>query len=204
MDGRPAIALVKRMPRLEVLHLLTQGLDVSQLFGLRTLPHLRELLVYHMDHYPLHLLAKNPGFANLTHLLCHPHAIREDEPYIRLPQLRAVCRSAVLTRLTHLRLRMTDFGDKGCEEIVSSGILKHLEVLDLRNGNMTDAGAAILAACPEVKNLDLLDLDRNSLTRAGIRALKRAGVQKVVAREQWQPTGDEWEDREYLFEGDGE
>jgi uncharacterized protein (TIGR02996 family) len=204
MSGGPALALVKMMPRLEVLHLLTQDLDVTQLFGLRTLTNLRELLVYHMDRYPLHLLAKNRGFANLTHLLCHPHAMVEDEPSIRLPQLRAVCRSTVLTKLTHLRLRMSDFGDKGCEEIVSSGILKRLKVLDLRNGNITDAGAATLAACPDVKNLELLDLDRNCLTDAGVAALKGAGVGKVVAREQWRSSGDEWHDREYLFEGDGE
>ncbi len=202
--GEPVLALVKRMPRLEVLHLYTQNLDTPQLFGLRTLTHLRELLVYHMDNYPLHLLAKNPGFANLTHLLCRPHAMREDEPYIRLAQLRAVCRSKVLTQLTHLRLRMSDFGDKGCEEIVSSGILQRLKVLDLRNGCITDAGAATLAACPDLKNLELLDLDRNCLTSQGIEVLEGDGPRKVVARDQWQPTGDEWGDREYLFEGDGE
>jgi uncharacterized protein (TIGR02996 family) len=204
MFGGPLMALVKLMPRLEVLHVLAQGVDTTQLFGLRTLTHLRELLVYHMDRYPLHILAKNPGFANLTHLLCHPHAMTEDEPYIRMAQLRDVCRSKVLTKLTHLRLRMSDFGDKGCEEIVSSGILKRLKVLDLRNGTMTDAGAATLAACPDLKNLELLDLDRNCLTDAGTRALKEAGVKKVVAREQWQPTGDEGNDQQYLFEGDGE
>jgi uncharacterized protein (TIGR02996 family) len=204
MDGRSVLALVKLMPRLEVLHLLTQGLDTTQLFGLRTLTNLRELLVYHMDNYPLHLLAKNPGFANLTHLLCHPHAMREDDPYIRLPQLRAVCRSTVLTKLTHLRLRMSDFGDKGCEEIVSSGILKRLKVLDLRNNCITDAGAFTLAVCPDVNNLELLELDRNCLTDTGVAALNAAGIKQVVARDQWQMSGDEYEDRNYLYEGDGE
>jgi uncharacterized protein (TIGR02996 family) len=205
MSGEPVLALVKLMPRLEVLHLLTHNLDSTQLFGLRTLTHLRELLVYHEHNYPLHLLAKNPGFANLTHLLCHPHAVEYDaEPDIRLPQLRAVCRSKVLTRLTHLRLRMSDFGDKGCEEIVSSGILKRLKVLDLRNNCITDAGAATLAACPDLKNLELLDLDRNCLTDTGIAALKATGVGQVVARDQWRLTGAEDTDREYLYEGDGE
>jgi uncharacterized protein (TIGR02996 family) len=203
MEGTPVITLVKLMPKLEELHLLTQALDTDQLFGLRTLPNLRVLLVYHMDNYPLAKLAKNPGFANLTHLLCHPHAAREEEAYLRLPQLRAVCRSTTLTRLTHLRLRMSDFGDKGCEEFVSSGILQRLRILDLRNGCITDAGARVLAACPDLKNLELLDLDRNCLTAAGIKTLRATGI-KVVAREQWQPSGDEPSDREYLFEGDGE
>jgi hypothetical protein len=202
-SGRLAVALVKKMPRLEELYLLTQEVDTDQLFGLRTLTNLRVLQVYHMDHYPLAKLAKNPAFANLTHLLCHPHCMREDEPYMRLAQLRAVCRSTTLPKLTHLRLRMSDFGDKGCQEIVSSGILCRLKVLDLCNGCITDAGARILADCPELKNLELLDLDRNSLTAAGIGVLRKTGV-KVVAREQWQPTGDEYADREYLFEGDGE
>ena len=58
MSGEPVLGLVKLMPRLEVLYLFTQELDTTQLFGLRTLTHLRELLVYHMDRYPLHLLAK--------------------------------------------------------------------------------------------------------------------------------------------------
>jgi uncharacterized protein (TIGR02996 family) len=203
LDGKLALPLIKKMPKLEELYLLAQGVDTDQLFGLRTLASLRVLQVYHMDHYPLAKLAKNSAFANLTHLLCHPHCMREDEPYMRLAQLRAVCRSTTLPKLTHLRLRMSDFGDKACQEIVSSGILRRLKVLDLRNGCITDAGAHILADCPDLKNLELLDLDRNSLTAAGIRVLKQTGV-KVVAREQWQPTGDEYADREYLFEGDGE
>jgi uncharacterized protein (TIGR02996 family) len=205
MDGRPALTLVKLMPHLEVLHLLAHDLDTSQLFGLRTLTNLRELLVYHEHNYPLHLLAKNPGFANLTHLLCHPHALEagDGEPYIRLPQLRAVCRSKVLTRLAHLRLRMSDFGDKGVEEVVASGILKRLKVLDLSCGCITDAGAVVLAACPDLKNLELLALDYNCLTLTGIAALKATGVQKVVARNQWQPQAV-YGYPEYLFHGDME
>jgi uncharacterized protein (TIGR02996 family) len=201
--GELVVALVKMMPRLRELYVLAQDVDTDQLFGLRTLTDLRVLQVYHMDNYPLAKLAKNPGFANLTHLLCHPHSMREDEPYIRLPQLRAVCRSTTLTGLTHLRLRMTDFGDKGCEEVVRSGVLRRLKVLDLRNGCVTDAGARTLADCPDFRHLELIDLDRNCLTDAGVRALEATGV-TVVARDQWQPTGDEWGDREYLFEGDGE
>jgi uncharacterized protein (TIGR02996 family) len=203
MSGEPVIGLVKAMPRLEELYLLAQTVDTDQLFGLRTLTRLRVLQVYHMDHYPLQRLANNPAFANLTHLLCHPHVMREDEPYLRLPQLRAVVRSTVLTKLTHLRLRQGDWGDKGCDEVVASGALKRLKVLDLRNGRITDAGARVLAACPDLKNLEVLDLDRNCLTEEGVGALRATGV-RVVARDQWVPTGDEGEDRQYLYEGDGE
>jgi hypothetical protein len=129
--------------------------------------------------------------------------MREDEPYMRMAQLRAVCRSTTLTKLTHLRLRMSDFGDKGCEEIVNSGILKRLKVLDLRNGCISDDGARTLAACPDFKNLELIDLDRNSLTAAGVTALEAAGV-KVVAREQWVPMANGFNAADYLYEGDGE
>jgi hypothetical protein len=203
MSGAPVISLVKLLPKLEELYVLAQELDTDQLFGLRTLTGLRVLQVYHMDHYPLQRLANNPAFGNLTHLLCHPHCMREDEPYLRLPQLRAVVRSTVLTKLTHLRLRLSDWGDKGCEEVVASGALKRLRVLDLRNGRITDAGARALAVCPDLKNLELLDLDRNCLTEAGIQALRATGVQ-VVARDQWVPTGDGMDDQQYLYEGDGE
>jgi uncharacterized protein (TIGR02996 family) len=202
ISGRAAVTLVKALPGLEELYLLAREVDTDQLFGLRTLTNLRVVQVYHMDHYPLDRLASNPALANLTHVLCHPHSMLGDEPYIRLAGLRSVCRSTTLSKLTHLRLRMADFGDNGCEEIVASGILRRLKVLDLRNGCISDTGARILADCPDLKNLESLDLDRNRLTAAGIRTLKAAGV-KVVARDQWQPS-DEYEVREYLFEGDGE
>jgi uncharacterized protein (TIGR02996 family) len=203
IDGAPLVTLVKKMPKLEELYLLAQNIDTDELFGLRTLTHLRILQVYHMNNYPLEKLAKNPAFANLTHLLCHPHALADDEPYIRMPQLRAIVRSTTLPKLTHLRLRMSDFGDKGCQEIVDSGILKRLKVLDLRNNCISDAGAQILAACPDIKNLELIDLDRNCLTSAGSRALKATGI-KVVAREQWDPAQIDSDEREWLWEGDGE
>jgi uncharacterized protein (TIGR02996 family) len=203
MDGAPVIGLVKKMPKLEELYLLTQGLDTDQLFGLRTLTNLRILQVYHMNHYPLQKLAKNAAFANLTHLLCHPHALADDEPYIRMPQLKAIVRSETLPKLTHLRLRMSDFGDKGCEEIVDSGILERLKVLDMRNNCISDEGARILAECPDLTNLELLDLDRNCMTRVGIQHLKATRI-KVVARDQWDPAQIDSDEREWLWEGDGE
>ena len=45
----------------------------------------------------------------------------------RLADLRAVVRSTTLKSLTHLRLRLSDMGDKACKEIVDSGILKRLQ-----------------------------------------------------------------------------
>jgi uncharacterized protein (TIGR02996 family) len=203
MSGGLAVALVKEMPRLEELYLFAQNVDTDQLFGLKTLHHLRVLQVYHMDNYPLAKLAKNPSLGKLTHLLCHPHLLVEDEPYIRLAGLRAVVRSTTLTSLTHLRLRLSDFGDKGCAEIVSSGVLKRLKMLDLRNGCVTDEGARTLAACPDLRHLEWLDLERNCLTQAGMSALEATGV-RFTAKDQWVPSRDEDRDREYLYEGDGE
>jgi uncharacterized protein (TIGR02996 family) len=199
-SGEAVVSIVKLMPRLEELYVFAQNVDVDQLFSLRTLTNLRVLQVYHMDNYPLARLAKNPGLGKLTHLLCHPHAMTDEEPYIRLAGLRAVLQAKTLPSLTHLRLRMSDFGDRGAGEIVASGILKRLKVLDVRNGCMSDKGAATLAACPDLKNLELLDVGRNCMTRKGLNLLRATGV-KVEAMEQWEE-GDE--DQEYLFEGDGE
>jgi uncharacterized protein (TIGR02996 family) len=201
--GETLITFVRLMPRLEELRIFCQNIDTDQLFSLKTLNCLRILQVYHMDHYPMQQLAKNPSLGNLTHLLIHPHCMREDEPYLRLPQVRAVVRSTTLKSLTHLRLRLCDMGDAGSEEIVASGILKRLKVLDLRNGRITDAGARTLAECPDLRNLELLNLNRNCLTADGIAALKATGV-KFTADGQWQPTGDYYHDQEYLYEGDTE
>ena len=194
------VGLVKQMPKLEELYLLAQGVDADQLFSLKTLHNLQILQLYHNNSYPLARLAKNPSLGKLTHLLFHPHAL-EDDPFIRLPGVKALVRSPELPSLTHLRLRLSDMGDAGVKEIVASGILKRLKVLDLRHGCITDEGARRLAACPDVKNLELLDLTSNALTKAGVAALETAGV-KLAANNQWRITGDEYGDREYLYAGD--
>ncbi|MFO0844051.1 MAG: WGR domain-containing protein [Gemmataceae bacterium] len=201
-QGDGAVEIVKRMAKLEELYLLAHNIDVEQLFSLRTLDRLRVLMLYHAESYPLARLAKNPSLGNLTHLLLHPHAI-DDDPYIREPGVKAVVTSPHLRSLTHLQLRLSDMGDKGVKTIVASGILKRLQVLDLRHGRVSDEGARLLAACPDAKNLTRLDLTNNYLTEAGVEMLKRAGV-KVVAKNQWQPTGDEEDDEEYLYAGDFE
>jgi uncharacterized protein (TIGR02996 family) len=202
-SGEAAVGLVKRMPRLEELYLLAHAVDTAQLFGLKTLGKLRVLQVYHNHHYPLAKLAKNPSFGGLTHLLCHPHGLDDADPYIRLPELKAVVNSKALKSLTRLQLRLTDVGDKGCQEVVTSGVLKRLKVLDLRGGVITDAGARTLAACPDLRNLELLNLDSNCLTEEGVKALRAAGV-KHTAAHQWAPTGNPIDDRMYLYEADPE
>jgi hypothetical protein len=200
--GDHAYDFVKQMPHLEELYLFAHRVDANKLFAL-PLPNLRVLQLYHSHSYPLTKLAKNTSLTKLTHLLCHPHAI-EDEPFIRLGELRAVVRSPHLPSLTHLRLRLTDFGDAGCKEIVGSGILKRLEVLDLRLGCVSDEGAKILAACPDLKRLKLLDLSRNELTKAGIAALKAVGIPVRTEHQHESTEEEEAYEKEYLLEGDYE
>jgi uncharacterized protein (TIGR02996 family) len=173
--------LVARMRRLEELYLYAHAVDTEALFAL-SLPRLHVLHIDHLSSYPLPVLAANRSLGQLTHLSCHPHAQEPDdtEAYIRLDDLRAVCRSPHLRNLSHLRLRLTDFGDEGADEVIASGLLKRLRVLDLSYGCMTDAGAAALAACPDLRNLALLDLSRNALGENGIAALRATGVTMKV------------------------
>ncbi|MFO0844048.1 MAG: WGR domain-containing protein [Gemmataceae bacterium] len=195
------VGIVKAMPKLEELYLYAQSTDPDQLFSLKTLNKLRVLALYHeRDRYPITRLAKNPSLGNLTHLLIHPHNL-EEEPYIRTPAVKELVNSKHLKSLTHLQLRLSDMGDEGVKEIVKSGTLKRLKVLDLRHGRVSDAGAKLFAGCPDAKNLTLLDLTCNCLTAEGVAALTAAGV-KVAAERQWAPTGDEYEDNQYLYAGD--
>lgn len=206
-QGDWTLPLVRRMHRLEELYLFADGIGVGTLFGFRTLNNLQVLQLYHNWTCPLEKLARNPAFGRLTHLLIHPKARGAwtrpvDEPYIKADGVRALLRSPHLRNLTHLRLRLTDIGDSGCDAIVRSGILKRLKVLDLRHGCVSDKGARTLADCPELKNLTLLDLSRNELTAAGIAALNAVGI-PVRTEHQHGPTTN-LEDREYLYEGDYE
>jgi uncharacterized protein (TIGR02996 family) len=193
---------VKQMPDVEELRVFAHVRDANKLVAL-PMPNLRVFELYHSWSYPLDKLAKNASLANLTHLHCHPHGLEpDDEPYIRLAGLKAVCRSPHLKSLTHLRLRLTDFGDKGAEEVVSSGILKRLKVLDLRHGCMTDEGAKALAACSDLKNLTLLDVSFNALTKAGIDALKATKVPLAAVHMHTETAPDDY--AEYLAHGDPE
>jgi uncharacterized protein (TIGR02996 family) len=203
--GAFAHAVVARMPLLEELYLYAHSVWPEGLFDL-PLPRLRILRFEHSVDYPLEILAENPSLGNLTHLLCHPHAQipGDHNAYIRLDQLRAVCRSKHLKSLVHLQLRLTDFGDHGVEEIVSSGMLKRLRALDISYGCVTDQGAAVLAACADLTNLEHLDLTMNALTADGIAALETTGG-RVTTDQQHDEIPDPVEEddyREYLAYGD--
>jgi uncharacterized protein (TIGR02996 family) len=198
-SGEQAYHFVKQMPHVEELYLLAHRVDANKLFAL-PMPELRVLQLYHSNSYPLEKLAANPSLGKLQQVLCHPHALDDEHAYIRAAGIKALVNSPHLRALTHLRLRLSDAGDKGINEIIKSGILKRLKMLDLRHGNVTDAGAAALAKVPELKNLELLDLSRNALTAAGISALEKAGAH-LDAAHQHTPAGSD-EDTEYLFMGD--
>jgi uncharacterized protein (TIGR02996 family) len=206
-DGETAHHLVKQMPNLEELYVLAHNVDAAKLFAL-PLPKLRVFQLYHGRSYPLDKLAANPTLSKLTTLLCHPHALEYDDEeeqgaYIRLPHLRAICRSPHLGSLSFLRLRLSNFGDKGAEEIVSSGVLKRLRTLDLQGGCITDEGAKALAACPDLKNLTLLNLRTNAVGEAGQAALGATGVACDLSAQHGEAPGDgDGETPNYLFEGD--
>ena len=193
--------LVERMQRLEELRVWGWLHSLEWLFRLKTLTNLRTLEVRLADEYPLEVLARNPALKNLTRLFLQPRAHAEgDDPitvFLPLSGFKAVLRSPNLPALTHLHVRQTDVGDKGCRA-VSSGILKRLKVLDLARGCITDAGACTLAACPDLKNLERLDVSCNALTQEGIERLRGTGIQ-VRAGDQ-HAEGD----THYLFEGEME
>jgi uncharacterized protein (TIGR02996 family) len=195
--------LLRKMPRLEELYLYANGFDISDIFQMTTLTHLRILKAYHMDWpHRLELLAANRAFGRLTGLLFHPHHARgADEADLSLSHVRALVRCPHLPNLRHLQLRVCDMGDAGCAEIVRSGVLKRLRVLDLRHGCVTDEGARILADCPDLRNLELLDLDRNGLTPAGIAALEATGINLRADNQQ---TEQELADGQFLYEGEFE
>lgn len=203
-DGEMAFHYIKRMPHIEEVRLLAHNVETGKLFAL-SMPKLRVLLVFHADKYPVDRLAANPSLGNLEHLSLVPHCPEGDEPYLRLRELRAICRATNVPKLRHLALRFTDFGDEGVREVVASGILKRLKVLDLSYGCVTDEGAGVLAAAPDAKNLDRLVLDTNALTSKGVKALKAAGI-KVSAKTQHNevPPFEEGEMPEYFYEADYE
>jgi uncharacterized protein (TIGR02996 family) len=202
-DGRGVVGLVERMPRLEELYLLAHRVDVERLFAL-PMPNLRVLWIYHLEDYPLHILAGNPSLTRLERLELHPHALRADRPYLGIEQLRAITRSPHLPSLRHLEFALSDIGDAGCEEIVGSGLLNRLKVLDVCLGTITDAGARILAECPDLKNLEFLDVSSNSLTEEGIGLLEGTQV-KLEASFQHSVEENESDDADsWLCEGDWE
>ncbi len=224
---RRAVDLVRKMPRLEELHLLCKGYDHRELFTLETCSNLRVLRMYHVTTetdeidedegpYRLELLANNPAFRNLTTLKFHPHSaemmyvddLGEGEAiddflwsYLPLEKVEALVNSSHLPNLRHLQLRLSDMGDDGCRVIVDSRILQRLRILDLQYGAITDEGAKMLAACPDLKRLERLDIRSNGLTEIGIAALESTGIHVLADNQQ---TPEELANREYLYEGDNE
>jgi uncharacterized protein (TIGR02996 family) len=203
VKGESVVPLVARMPHLEELRLLANDIDGAALFALGSLSRLRILQLCHSYDYPLEVLAANPAFANLTHLLLHPHAPdNNDMSFLPLDSVRAVLRSPHLKKLTHLQVRLSDMGDEGVREIISSGVLARLEELDLRHGRVTDAGARAIVAARPVK-LRRLDLQRNRLTGDGMRTLRSAGIPELRVEHQQRPGPDGYTNA-YLYEGDWE
>jgi uncharacterized protein (TIGR02996 family) len=206
LRGLPVFDYLKQMPDVEEVLIFAHLHNAEPLVAL-PMPKLRVLQLYHCSSYPLQWLAKNPSLTKLTHLLCHPHAHEPGQPddpwaYIRLPQLKAVCRSQYLTSLTHLRLRLTDFGDRGAREIVDSGVLKRLKVLDLRHGCITDKGVRLLAGCPDLRNLERLDLSHNAIDDEGINAIRATGVPAEFGFQHEPLDPEDFESAMYLFQGD--
>jgi hypothetical protein len=143
ISGGRVLQCVEQMRDIEELLLFAHVSpdDIERLVAL-PMPNLRTFQHYHGWEYHLDKLAANPTLGRLERLLCHPRSARltQHEAFIRLEHLWAVCRSPHLKALTHLRLRLTDFGDLGASEIVNSGIMRRLKILDLRHGCMTDEG----------------------------------------------------------------
>jgi uncharacterized protein (TIGR02996 family) len=212
------VPLVRTMPRLEELYVYAKDYSLTDLWTLPTLRRLRVMKLYHASQlHRLDVLAANPAFEHLTHLLLHPHhfewlsdedraaGFREGEGYIPLRLVVPLFRSPHLRHLTHLQLRLSSMGDDGCQELVGSGLLKRLKSLDLRHGRITDAGARLLANCPEVAKLQWLDLSANSLSDEGVALIRSLGVSCSVdgqhdPAEAERMTGEET----YLTEGDFE
>ena len=62
------------------------------------------------------MLANNPAARNLTTLLCHPACYSRNANRITLNDLKGLCESKHLKKLSHLRLRLTELGDAGVQE----------------------------------------------------------------------------------------
>jgi uncharacterized protein (TIGR02996 family) len=199
------LSLVEEMPRLEELRLFfVQSEDVTRLYDLPTFTHLRVLQIHHLQDYNLGQLALNPSVTRLERLLLMPHAIFPGgSSYLPRDEVIALLRSPCAVHLTHLQLRLSDLGDEGVAEIISTGLLGRLEVLDLRHGVVTDTGALALARAGRGR-LQRLDLQRNRLTQRGISALQALALPVLRVEHQQQPgAGGEYDD-DYLYDGDWE
>ncbi len=203
ISGAGVSAAVARMPLLEELYFYAHNVDLAKVFAL-PLPRLRVLHVYHMEAYPLEVLADNPTLGSLDVLECYPHALLPEHhrAYIQPENFVPLVQSPYLRGLTQLRVNQSEIGDVGVRALVDSGMLRRLRVLNLDNGCVTDAGARLLADCPDLGRLEHLSIRGNLLTEEGVRALQAAGV-SLQAERQFDAE-DVQEDKEYLWEGDME
>lgn len=193
--------LLKKMPRLETLILEAHAVNTEAVFK-TNLPNLKSLTVNHLTSYPIDVLAKNKSMTNLESIWFYPHGLDyDDEPYIQLDDVKAICRSKHLTSLKHLALYASTSGNDGIAELIDSGILGRLKTLDMRWGAVTDEGADRLAAA-DLSGLDELNLSQNYMTAAGVKALKDTGVNLSAESQNAGDPSDE--DAEYLFMGDPE
>lgn len=194
--------LVKNTPLLEVLVVESHDIDTNSLFKAK-LPHLKSLTINHVRDYPISLLAANASLSNLESIVFQPHAFEydDDEAYLVLDDIRAICRSKSLTNLKHLHLQCTDFGDEGIEEIINSGILQRLETLKLPSGATTDNGANLLIEA-DLGNLKRLDLSANYLSTAVVKRLKEKNVTLTTSSQN--AVSALSEERPHLYDGDME
>lgn len=194
--------LVRKMPRLESLHLAAHYVDSEKVFKL-SMPNLRSLTVHHLRDYPVEVLARNKSLKLLESIWFFPHAADfTAEPYLDLSDLRAICRSKHLVSLKKLALYSTPFGNEGVQELIDSGMLSRLSELDLCFGAVTDEGAELLAST-DLSGLEQLTLLGNYLTKKGVNVLKKTGV-TLNARHQYkgQPSTDPADFPHHLYEGD--
>jgi len=214
LHATAVVPLVRSMPRLQELHVYSRSNCLNHLFTLQTLRELRVLRLYHNSQvHRLDLLAANPAFRHLTHLLLHPHALawhdnreedehagfRREEGYLPLRVVESLVRSPNLSRLTHLQLRLSSMGDAGCRLLVESGILRRLKHLDLRHGRISDEGARALIECPDLRRLSWLDLAYNNLSEEMVARVQGLGI---PGRVDAQHGADD--EQSYVHEGDVE
>lgn len=225
LNTAAVLPLVRSMPRVEELYLFVsssrrttvrRNAYLTDLFALPTLTNLRVLKAYHVARvHRLDVLAGNPAFRNLTHLLLHPKALDCDDfdddeaagfilrdGYLPLRMVEALARSPNLPSLTHLQFRLSGMGDAGVRALVESGLIGRLSVLDLSLGCITDEGARMLAGCPAMRRLERLDLTGNSLSPTGVALIRGLGI-PGTDEYQFPPVFDD-EVGQYLFHGDYE
>jgi uncharacterized protein (TIGR02996 family) len=185
--GEHVAKLLERMPRLENLILLAEGVDAERLFQL-PMPRLVKLQVDYLPSCPLHFLGRNESLRRLCHLrvserdasFATTYEQIDDEAAALLfpPQhhLSVFFDSPFLAQLRELSLRIPAHGDAIASHLRSSEMLSRLHRLTLRNCDLTDNGAEILAGAPALRGLQALDVGANQLTPSGIDRLLETGV----------------------------